>query len=67
MLYWTCKYGSYHDPGERCDCEKEMPVTDGNLQPARGTGIPQKQNQFILTNDWECVKSSAKKRRYSYA
>ena len=22
-MYWTCKYGSNHDCGERCDCEEE--------------------------------------------
>lgn len=23
-MYWTCKYGSNHDCGERCDCEEEL-------------------------------------------
>lgn len=23
-MYWTCKYGTNHDCGERCDCEEEI-------------------------------------------
>mgnify|MGYP001083986897 CR=1 FL=1 len=22
-MYWTCRYGANHDPGERCDCGSE--------------------------------------------
>lgn len=49
--YWTCpRCGDNNDPGERCDCEKEIDSTITTLSKERSEKNGQtiaKQRQFV--------------------
>ena len=51
QYYWTCpRCGDNNDPGERCDCEKEIDSTITNLSEERCDNNGQKiekQRQFV--------------------